>query len=76
LRPAGGDAFLQPVLDRRRYVSSMLHNRGALAPGELDRATARFRREEHAKLIWPATRQGAVRRVRHKLFRWRQQVGW
>jgi hypothetical protein len=39
LRPADGDAFLHPMLDRRRYVSSMLHNRGALAPGELDSCT-------------------------------------
>jgi hypothetical protein len=69
------DTFLHPVLDRRRYVSSMLYNRGSLGPGELDRALARFRREEYAKLIWPAARQGAVRRIQHKLLRWRQEVG-
>jgi hypothetical protein len=51
LRPADGDAFLHPMLDRRRYVSSMPHNRGALVPGELDGVLARFRREEYAKLI-------------------------
>jgi hypothetical protein len=75
LRPSDGDAFLHPVLDRRRYVSSMLYNRGSLPPGELDRALARFRREEYAKLIWPAARQVAVRRIQHKLLQWRQQVG-
>jgi hypothetical protein len=75
LRPSDHDAFLHPVLDRRRYVSSILHNRGSLPPGELDRALARFRREEYAKLIWPAARQGAVRRIQHKLLRLRQDVG-
>ena len=76
LRPSDGDAFLHPVLDRRRYVSSMLYNRGSLAPGELDRALSRFRREEYAKLIWPAARQGALRGIQHKLLRLRQQVGY
>jgi hypothetical protein len=66
---------LHPILDRQRYVSSMLHNRWSLAPGELDRALARFQREEYAKLLWPAARQGAVRRIQHKLLRWRQEVG-
>ncbi len=75
LKPSDQNAFLHPVLDRRRYVSSMLHNRGSLAPGELKHALARFRREEYAKLIWPAARQRAVRRVQHKLLRWRQGVG-
>ena len=75
LRPSDGDAFLHPVLDRRRYVSSMLYNRGSLAPGELGRALSRFRREEYAKLIWPAARQVALRRIQHKLLQWRQQVG-
>ncbi len=75
LRRGEGDAFLHPVLDRQRYVSSMLYNRWSLAPGELDRALARFQREEYAKLIWPAARQGAVRRIQHKLLRWRQEVG-
>jgi hypothetical protein len=75
LRPSDGDAFLHPVLDRRRYVSSMLHNRWSLGPGELDRALARFRREEYAKLIWPAARQVAVRRIQHKLLQWRHEVG-
>jgi hypothetical protein len=76
LRTADGDAFIHPVLDRRRYVSSMLYNRGSLPPGELDRALARFQREEYANLIWPAARQDAVRRVQHKLLRWRQLVGF
>jgi hypothetical protein len=70
------EAFLHPVLDRRRYVASMLHNRGSLPPGELDRALSRFRREEYAKLIWPARRKGAVRRIQHKLLRWKLQAGW
>jgi hypothetical protein len=76
LREADGDAFLHPVLDRQRYISSMLYNRGALAPGELDRGLARFQRKEYAKLIWPAARRGAVRRIQHKLLRLRQQVGY
>ena len=75
LRPSDGDAFLHPVLDRRRYVSSMLYNRGSLAPGELYLALSRFRREEYAKLIWPAARQVAVRRIQHKLLQWRHEVG-
>jgi hypothetical protein len=76
LRTADRDAFLHPVLDRRRYVSSMLYNCGSLPPGELDRALSRFQHEEYAKLIWPAARQRAVRRVQHKLLRWRQQTGF
>ncbi len=71
LRRADGNAFLHPVLDRRRYVSSMLHNRGSLPPGELERALSRFCREEYAKLIWPAARNRAMRRIRHKLLQWR-----
>ena len=76
LRPSDGDAFLHPVLDRQRYISSMLYNRGSLAPGELNRGLARFQREEYAKLIWPAARQVAVRRIQHKLLQWRQEVRW
>jgi hypothetical protein len=76
LRTPAGDAFLHPVLDRRRYVSSMLYNRWSLAPGELNRALSRFQREEYAKLIWPAARQVAVRRIQHKLLQWRQEFGW
>jgi hypothetical protein len=75
LRPGDGNAFLHPVLDRRRYIASMIHNIGTVGRAELERALARFPREEYAKLIWPATRQGAVRRVQHKLLRLRQQVG-
>jgi hypothetical protein len=75
LTPSDRDTFLHPVLDRRRYVSSILHHRGSLAPGELERALARFRHEEYAKLIWPSVRQGTVRRIQHKLLRLRQQVG-
>jgi len=74
LGSAQGDAFLHPVLDRRRYIMSMLHNRGALPAGELKRALARFPREEYAKLIWPAARRGAARRIQHKITRWRAQI--
>ncbi len=76
LRTADGNAFLHPVLDRQRYISSMLYNRWSLAPGELNRALARFERKEYANLIWPAARQVAVRRIQHKLLQWRQEVGW
>ena len=68
------DTFLHPMLDRRRYVASMLHNRGSLPPGELRRALSRFRPREYAKLIWPAARQGAVRRPQHKLVQCREQM--
>jgi hypothetical protein len=76
LRKTESHAFLHPVLDRQRYVSSMLNNRGSLAPGELALALARFQRKEYANLIWPAARRGAVRRIQHKLLRLRQQVGY
>ncbi|HEX4068437.1 MAG TPA: hypothetical protein VHZ09_20625 [Acidobacteriaceae bacterium] len=74
LKPREGDAFLHPVLDRRRYISSILHNRGVLPPGELGRALSRFRREEYAQLLWPAARRRAVRRIRHRLVRWRNRM--
>jgi hypothetical protein len=78
LPPANGNAFLHPVLDRRRYISSMLDNRGSLAPGELNQALSRFRREEYAHLVWRSARKGAVRRIRHKLKKkmvdWRTQM--
>jgi hypothetical protein len=76
LAPGDGDAFLHPVLERRRYLVSMLHNSGSLLPGELDRALSRFPREEYAKLIWPAARERAVRRIRHKVVRLRNKIGW
>jgi hypothetical protein len=76
LKVADGDAFLHPVLDRQRYVSSMLHHVGCLMPGELERALSQFRREEYAKLLWPAARKRALRRIQHKLVRWRDQMGW
>jgi hypothetical protein len=69
LRPADGDAFLHPVLDRRRYISSMLNNRGSLAPGELHRALSRFPRKEYEHLVWQSAREGAVKALRHKLKR-------
>jgi hypothetical protein len=69
LRPASGDAFLHPVLDRRRYISSMLNNRGSLKPGELDRALLRFRKEEYANAIKPSARKGAIRAIRYQVLR-------
>ena len=71
-----GDAFLHPVLDRKRYIASMLLNRGSLAPGELDRALSRFSREEYTKLVGPTARKGAVKRLQHKLISWRTQLAW
>ena len=76
LRPADVDTFLHPVLDRQRYVASLLHNTGSLPPGTLGRELARFKREEYAKLLWPAARGRVVRRIRHKLTRLRRQMGW
>jgi flavin-dependent dehydrogenase len=65
-----------PVLDRRRFLASIFHNRGSLRPGEMKRILARFPREENAKFIWPAARNRAVRRIRRKLIRWREERGW
>jgi hypothetical protein len=76
LAPGDRSVFIHPVLDRRRYLASIFHNRGSLKPGEMKRILARFPREEYAKLIWPAARNRAVRRIRHKLLRWREQAGW
>jgi hypothetical protein len=76
LVPSNRDTFLHPVLDRQRYLMSVLNNRGSLPPGGLKRGLSRFRREEYAKLLWPAARGRALRRIRHKLLQWRQQVGW
>ena len=76
LTPALAETFIHPVLDRQRYINSMLQNRGSLRPGELDRALSRFRREEYAKLIWPSTRNRAVRQIKHKLIKWRNKIGW
>jgi hypothetical protein len=71
---AKGDAFLHPVLDRRRYIASMLLNRGSLPPGELKRALARFPREEYTGLIGPSARKGALKRIHHKLVSLRTQL--
>ena len=75
LKPTDVPTFIHPVLDRKRFVSSMLYNTGSLKPGELERALSRFKREEYSNLIWPAARQRAVRRIRHKLIRLRHQMG-
>jgi hypothetical protein len=74
LRAAPVDTFIHPVLDRRRYITSILHNKGSLRAGELKRALARFPRQEYAKLIWPLARKGAARRIQHKITRWRAQM--
>ena len=76
LIPGEQNVFIHPVLDRRRYLTSIFHNRGSLKPGEMKQILARFPRQEYAKLIWPAARNRAVRRIRHKLLRWREQAGW
>jgi hypothetical protein len=76
LLPGNRNVFIHPVLDRRRYLTSIFHNRGSLKPGEMKHILARFPRQEYAKLIWPAARNRAVRRIRHKLLRWREQAGW
>jgi hypothetical protein len=76
LLPGEQNVFIHPVLDRRRYLTSIFHNRGSLKPGEMKQILARFPRQEYAKLIWPAARSRAVRRIRHKLLRWREQAGW
>jgi hypothetical protein len=65
-------AFFHPVLDRRRYISSMLDNRGSLAPGELTHALSRFPRQEYAHLVWQSTRKGVVKALRHKI---RKRIG-
>jgi hypothetical protein len=70
------NVFLHPVLDRRRYLASLFQNRGSLRRGELKHILARFPRKEYARLIWPAARNRAARRIRHKLVRWREQKGW
>jgi hypothetical protein len=71
---ANGDAFLHPVLDRGRYIASMLSNRGSLPPGELNRALSRFPREEYTKLMGPSARKGALKRIQHKLISLRTQL--
>jgi hypothetical protein len=69
LPPVTGDAFFHPVLDRRRYLSSMLGNRGSLKSGELERALLRFSPEECANAIKPSASKGVVRPMRYKLRR-------
>jgi hypothetical protein len=64
-----GTAFFHPVLDRRRYITSMLDNRGSLAPGELTHALSRFPREEYAHLVWQSARKGVVKALRHKIIK-------
>jgi len=76
LVPGDRKVFIHPVLDRRRYLASIFHNRGSLKPGEMKNILARFPRQEYSKLIWPAARNRALRRIRHKLLRWREQTGW
>ncbi|HTZ59275.1 MAG TPA: hypothetical protein VMB49_14305 [Acidobacteriaceae bacterium] len=73
LNPSERAAFVHPVLDRRRYIVSVLNNAASLPPGGIKRALAGFPRAEYAKLLWPAARGRAERRVRHKILRWQQQ---
>jgi hypothetical protein len=67
LPEGGADAFLHPVLDRRRYIHSMIDNRGSLGSGELKHALSRFRRQEYAPLVWRSARKGAVKALRYEL---------
>jgi hypothetical protein len=71
--PRTRDAFFHPVLDRRRYIASVLNNSGMLPAGGLKRALEGLPREEYAHLLWPAAKSRAIRRVRHKLKRLREQ---
>ena len=75
LRPTDCDAFLHPVLDRQRYVFSMLQNRSSLSAGELDHALSRFPRGEYAKLLLPAARKRNIRWFQHKVVRLRDEFG-
>jgi hypothetical protein len=61
------NSFLHPVLDRRRYLNSMLDNRGSLERGELKRALSRFPRHEYAPLVWQSARKGAVKVIRYQI---------
>jgi hypothetical protein len=58
--------FLHPVLDRRRYLNSMIDNRGSLAHGELKRALKRFPRHEYAHIVWKSARKGAAKVLRYQ----------
>ncbi len=69
LNSEGGNAFLHPVLDRRRYIASVLRNAGSLPPGGIRRALSSFAWKEYAHLLWPAARERAIRRLRHKWLR-------
>ncbi|MGC2401196.1 MAG: hypothetical protein WA510_15490 [Acidobacteriaceae bacterium] len=64
--PAVNDSFLHPVLDRRRYINSMIDNRGSLPRGELKRALRRFPRQEYAHLVWQSARKGVVKALRYE----------
>jgi hypothetical protein len=46
LVPGDRKLFIHPVLDRRRYLASIFHNRGPLKPGEMKNILARFPRQE------------------------------
>jgi hypothetical protein len=64
--PAVNESFLHPVLDRRRYINSMIDNRGSLPRGALKRALRRFPRQEYAHLVWQSARKGAVKALRYE----------
>jgi hypothetical protein len=69
LQPSTENRFLHPVLDRRRYLSSMLDNRGSLPAGVLERELARFAPEEYLHLVRSSARRGASRARRYKIRR-------
>jgi hypothetical protein len=65
--PAVNDhAFLHPVLDRRRYINSMIDNRGSLPRGVLKQQLSRFPRQEYMHLVWRSARKGAAKALRYE----------
>jgi hypothetical protein len=58
---------LHPVLDRRRYLNSMIDNRGSLEPGQLKKSLARFPRHEYAHILWKSARKGAIKSFRYQV---------
>jgi hypothetical protein len=69
LTESSGNVFLHPVLDRPRYLSCVLENRGSLSSAELQATLGRFERTEYAHLIWQSARKSAVTAMRHKIRR-------
>jgi hypothetical protein len=69
LPAAKTNAFIHPVLDRRRYLASMLHNRGSLQERELQSALERFSPEEYAEAAKPVAGKGLIQPKRYKFKR-------